>query len=416
MLTSWWAGLIAGVLLVYLLLRFNSLWIYRFDQALRNKRNALDPLYEWPHYYRLNNSGSLDTEVDWPGWDGWYFFLIPRGSAAKAQMIRASVMTGLYGLEGVDSYALLPTGVSSRNAIEYLMLISADEAIAHNSRDLSGCEIKKTSTLVHFYVPKSDLRMKICDLEVAIQVEGLQRPSGQHFSGRVRGKWPEYSFHFTSMQSCVDVDVRFQASDLVWWADLPGIFTYFSAFGEFSGTISRVHPDEKTGQSMPFRGRGAFEHGFARKPWNFDLMYKPVRAVQKIFRAYRPIRYHYESFVSDGLHGGWMHGRAFGIDFRNRGGFYWDEQYVPIQSVDVEYAEPEQAKFSPAPTRRTAVSFYRRWKVRAKTEYGVLEYVARRESPPPPVAPNMTYYHLTLDGFYRGREIQGSGYGEYLNI
>jgi hypothetical protein len=419
MLASWWTVLIVGLIFAYLLLRFNSLWIYGFDRALRNRRHALAPAYESPHYYRLKGSGSLNTEERWPGWDGWYFFVIPQGKYAGTRMLRASVMTGLYGLDGVDNYSLVPPGVSIRKAVEYLMLVSTEEATLPGPRHPSAEGAPKPNVLAHSYVSKTELKMKIRDLDVAIEGEAPSRYGGQPFSGHVSGKWPEYSLHFVGTQLGAVVDVRFQANDLVWWADLPGIFTYFSAFGEFRGTISFRDPDgaEKPGKLFPLNGKGAFEHGFARKPWNFDQLYKPIRAVQRIFTGYRPIRYHYESFVSsDGFHGGWMYARVFGIDFRNRGGIYWDEQYIPILGVEIEYADPEPSQLPRPLEDRAGVPFYRRWMVRARTRNGVLEYTARRESPPPPVATNMTYYHLTLDGFYRGRKIRGAGYGEYLNI
>ncbi|MEF8787622.1 MAG: hypothetical protein V5A84_01000, partial [Planctomycetota bacterium] len=77
--------------------------LYRFDRALTNDRDEVPPEYERPHYYELSD-GQVDTSVRWPGWDGWYFFMLPDDRSIPTRMIRGSLMTGLYGLQGIDNY------------------------------------------------------------------------------------------------------------------------------------------------------------------------------------------------------------------------------------------------------------------------------------------------------------------------
>jgi hypothetical protein len=411
---SWWLAGISALIVLYLLLRFNSLWVYRlFDRALRNERTSITPAYELPRYFRLDASGNANVEIRWPGWDGWYFVVIPREVSQSAKMIRGSVMTGLYGLNGVDNYSILPHRLSPFMAIEGLFLIPVEESSFGSNEGGRGQTTE--NYFWHDYDSKLHLEMRIHNLETSFNTPDAGGASGVSLGGTVTGKWPNYSLHFRGTGTNVEIEAefKFQGKDLVWWADIPGIFTYFASFGEFDGTMSVRTPGADRPASTRIQGAGAFEHGFARKPFNFDLLYSPVRIVQVFVPQFKPIRYHYELCVSNsGFHGGWMKAHGFGIDFRNRGGFYWNGEYVPIQSVKVEYSDPEYNKvFGPR-----GATFYRRWQVRAQTANGDLEYVACREWPAAPVASNITYFNHSFEGMYLGTPIQGSGYSEYLNI
>lgn len=410
---SWWLAGISALILLYLLLRFNSLWVYLlFDRALRNERTSITPAYELPRYFRLDASGNANTDVRWPGWDGWYFFVIPREASQSAKMIRGSVMTGLYGLNGVDNYSLLPHRLSPFMAVEGLFLIPVD--VPSSASVENGRGQTKENHFWHDYVSKPHLEMGIRNLETSFNTLSVGADEGS-LRGTVTGKWPNYSFRFRGAGANVDIETefKFQGKNLVWWADIPGIFTYFASFGEFDGTMSVRTPGADRTASTRIQGVGAFEHGFARKAFNFDLLYSPVRFIQLFVPQFRPICYHYELFVSNGgFSGGWMKARGFGIDFRNRGGFYWDGEYIPIQSVKVEYSDPEPNEVFGA----CGATFYRRWQVKATTANGELEYVSCREWPAAPVASNITYFNHSFEGTYRGTSIRGNGYGEYLNI
>jgi len=81
------------------------------DAGLRALRSVLKP------------DGAVDYEARWPGWDGWYFFVIPDQKDLPVKMIRGSLMTGLYGLEGIDNYDRLLLRMSERDAAEFLCLV-----------------------------------------------------------------------------------------------------------------------------------------------------------------------------------------------------------------------------------------------------------------------------------------------------
>ena len=141
-----------------------------------------------------------------------------------------------------------------------------------------------------------------------------------------------------------------------------------------------------------------------------------MRGIQALIPSFRPVRYHYEVLIGDGdLYGGWMRASGFGIDLRNRGGLHLNGEYIPIQSIAVEYLDPsENSSVTGSP--RPGTIFYRRWRVQARTAAGPLEYVATHDWPPAPVATNMTFYNHSFEGTFQGRKIRGKGYGEYLHI
>jgi len=403
--------LIVALIAGYLVVRFNGLWVYRlFDRALERPRSNLESRFELPRYFRVGPGGGADLEAKWPGWDGWYFFVAPEGNDIPVKMIRASIMTGLYGLDGIDDYSALPVGLSSSHAAEYLSMAPAV--------DQADGKIQRNNHLAHFYEPKQRLDLSLKELAVS-----MAAAAGNERCGAIQGKWPEYQFRFSDPTSGMECVLSYQGQDLVWWADIPGIFTYFAAFGRLMGKLTLragsagpANPPAPPAVAYPIEGMGAFEHGFARKPFNFDFAYLPVRLLQKIAPGFRPIRYHYQLLVGEGgLHGGFMYARGFGIEFRNRGGIYIDGQYCELKRVKVEYLESEPGQKA-AGSSRERLSFPKRWKVHASTEAGDLEFIAAREWPPAQVSSHMIYYNHSFEGTYLGKKIQGTGYGEYLNM
>ncbi len=392
----------------YLLLKANSLWIYRFfDRARRHNTGALPKNYEVPRYYTLKPTGEVDPSRRWSGWDGWYFFVLPDDRQIPIQMLRASLMTGLYGLEGIDTYGNLPRGFSAFDVLEYLILIPTAEA--------RGGEQKRANRFVQHYLPKAtSLTLQPQELEVA--VAGTSGPAaGAGPYGKIQGTWPDYQFQFSDPATGIRFDLTYHAENLIWWADLP-IFTYFAALGRFAGTITykgNAGPEA----IFDLHGRGAFEHGFARKPCNFDYLWLPIKWLQKLTLVLRPVRYHYELFIGDeSPQGGFMHVRAFGITWRNRGGLFLSGSYREIHNVEVEYLNDPEPDLMPMGAGVPPVKFYRSWKIRADTADGKLEYVGLREWPPARIASNMMYYNFSYAGTYRGESISGRGYGEYLHI
>ena len=407
------------IVLAILLFRFNGAWIYLWDRATRNGRDSLPREYEAPRYYVLKPDGSVDYQARWPGWDGWYFFLLPEDRNVPLKMARGSLMTGLYGLEGIDNYERLLLRLSTFEAAEFLSLLPT--AI----RTPGGVE--KRSNLSQHYLPKQfDLRMATGKLDIAMAGEDVSNETAFLQYGHISGSWPDYQFRFYNPEADARLDLTFRGENLVWWADVPGIFTYVACFGSFEGTVvynlGTEKPDPHAIPEKPetyaIRGRGAFEHGFARRMFSANRLFLPVRLLNYVAPSFRPIRYHYELLVGDeGHRGGFMQARCFGVNVRDRGGLYLDGQYVPIDGVKITYqSDPAPDTVAAHCPARPPVTFYRRWTVEARTAQGVFRYTGTREFPPAPVAPNMTYYHFSYEGEWKGAAIKGRGYGEYVHI
>ena len=399
---------LGALVLAYLLLKANSLWIYRcFDRARRHATGALPKNYEVPRYYSLSPSGDMDPSRRWPGWDGWYFFVIPADRQIPLKMARASLMTGLYGLDGIDTYAKLPRGASAFDVVEYLLLVPTEDA--------SGAERARTNRFCQHYLPKTTgLTMQLKELEVA--VAGQAGPGEEaELYGKIQGAWPDYQFRFSNPEIGIKFDLTYHGEHVIWWADLP-FFTYFAALGRFAGTLT-YSGDPGPEAVYDLAGRGGFEHGFARKPCNFDFFWLPIRWLQKLAPALRPVRYHYELFLGDGPHqGGFMRVRAFGINWRNRGGLFVNGFYQEIQNIEVQYLNQPEPDLIPLAPGVPPVKFYRSWRIKADTAEGRLEYVGVRDWPPARIASNMMYYNFSYTGTYQGERISGRGYGEYVHI
>jgi hypothetical protein len=351
-----------------------------YDRALRNRRDRIEPSYELPVY------AQRDLAAKWPGWDGWYVLMIPQGPGVPVNAIRISMMTGLYGLEGIDHYAELQ-GLSAFQVVEYLTMVQTDT----------------TSHLFRRYLPKqTDLAIRLDQLLVAVKDWG-----------EIGGEWPHYRVQMRDAQADIELALTYTGQHLIWWADLPHLFTYFAAFGDLQGTITLQ------GRQYAITGRGSFEHGFARKPFNYDALLRPLRALQQLFGG-TLIHYHYNVLIgADGFHGGMMLAQGLGIDFRNLGGIYLsDGRFVRLEAIAIEYVELEELDDQ---ARSAATPFPKRWIVRAKAEAGSLEYTAIRESPPALLATHMVYFDFRFTGRYRALgtpelAVSGHGYGEFVRM
>jgi hypothetical protein len=417
---SVYAIIIISLLLVYLLTRFNSIWVYRFfDRALVNDRSSLPQKYELPRYFKLDKRGEVDTGVRWPGWDGWYFFVVPEDKSIPVKMVRASIMTGLYGLEGIDNYDKLLLRLSTFEVVEHLTLIPTKGRI-------NGKE-QKQNHLSHNYLPKkTDLNMNHKNLDVSIT--GIRARSDEELElyGRITGAWPNYQFQFINPESNISLAFNYSGENIIWWADIPNFFTYFAAFGKLDGKIvykrgtskDDIHRLTDKEEAYSIKGAGCFEHGFARKPFDSDKFWLPIIWLETLFPSFKPIRYHYELFIGDDKHqGGFIHARGFGIDFRNRGGVYINGAYREIKSVKIKYLEHPNPDIVDAECLgEPSVKFYKEWKVEAVTDDGIFAYTGKREWPPALISSNMIYYNFSYEGTYNEKTIGGRGYGEYAHI
>jgi hypothetical protein len=406
----------AALAFLYAFFRWNRLWIGAIDRAGRNAVDRVSPEYEQPRYYREDEHGRLDFSRRWPGWDGWYFFLIPKESVLPAKMIRGSVMTGVYGLEGIDNYEKLSLRLSTFQVAEFLSLVPTEERV-------NGFSRKENNLSQHYFPRESALQMDRRSLNVTVSGARPERDEETQTYGHVSGAWPNYRFEFHNPEAEIEMDLAYKGRNLLWWADVPGVFTYFAAFGDLQGSIiyrrgSRCAVGNQLGQGeevYQVSGMGCFEHGFARKLFDFDPVFLPVRLAKRVLPGFRPIRYHYELFVDEGeLHGGFMVARGFGIDWRNRGGVFDNGAHRKIGSVKVTYhGDPDimlncsgESEF-PVPSR---------WTVTASLPGGKLEYTATREFSPSTIADNMTYYYFHYEGTCLNRPIRGRGYGEYVHL
>jgi len=409
--------LAAVVVALYLLARWNRTWVYRlFDRALENDRKNLPERYELPRYFTLDH-GKVDVAARWRGWDGWYFSMFPDEKTLPLRMIRGSLMTGLYGLDGIDNYAKLPLDLSTFGAAEYFTLAPTLERV--NGR------FERENFFSHHYLPKAAaLSLDHRTLDVSLSGRRVVPDETTERYGHISGRWPRYRFEIANPEADLKATLDYDGKDILWWADTP-FFTYFAAFGSFSGEVvykygtQRTDPYDMGGKPETYRvsGKGFFEHGFARKPFNFDKLFLPVQGVKAIAPSFKPIRYHYELFVGDdGHHGGFMKARGFGIDFRNHGGIYRDDVYRPIERIAVDYGEKPSEEVRNHCGERNPASFPKRWRVHAKTASGFFDYVAEREFPPALVATNLIYYTFNYEGSFEGKHVSGRGYGEYLNL
>jgi hypothetical protein len=351
-----------------------------YDRALWNRRDRVDSRYELPVYAQ----GDLATK--WPGWDGWYVLMVPREPEAPVTAIRVSIMTGLYGLEGIDHYAEL-RGLSAFEAVEYLVMVQTDT----------------TSGLFRRYLPKqTDLAIRRDQLLVVVKDWG-----------EIGGQWPHYRIQMNAPEADMALSLTYTGKHLIWWADFPHLFTYFAAFGDLQGTVTL------NGRDYTVTGLGSFEHGFARKPCNYDALLRPLRALQKLCRV-TLMHYHYNLLIGvDDFHGGMMLAQGVGIDFRNLGGIYLpDGHFVRLTKIEIEYVELEELdQQAPSP----AISLPKQWIVRASAESGSFEYTATRQSPPALIATHMMYGDFQFIGRYRAPGtadvvVSGRGYGEFVRM
>jgi hypothetical protein len=397
-----------GVLVLgYILLKANSLWIYRFfDRARFHDTMVLPRSYEVPRYYALKSSHEVDPSKRWPGWDGWYFFVIPSEQRVPLKMMRGSLMTGLYGLEGIDTYGKLPRGTSAFDVVEYLLLAPTEES--------TGGEENRKNRFFQGYLPKAtSLTMKPDKLEVVVAASGPGVDA--ELFGKIQGEWPHYQFQFRNPEAGIKLDLTYQGDKVIWWADLP-FFTYFATLGKFAGTVTYAGIPEAEA-IYALEGRGGFEHGFARKPGNFDFFWRPIKGLQRLNPSWRPVRYHYELFLGEErLQGGFMYVRAFGITWRDRGGLFVNGAYHELNNVEVEYLDEPEPDLMAMGAGIPPVKFYRSWKITADTAAGRLEYVGVREWPPARISSNMLYYNFSYTGSYLEERFSGRGYGEYLHI
>jgi len=404
------------VLAVFLAWRLAPVWLRWLDRAPGNDRALLPYSYEIPRYFVRGADGRVDTAARWPGWDSWTACAIPADPDLPPQMIRGSLMTGLYGLDGVDNYEKLMYRLSSYQAVEHLSFVPTAYALA-------GGGTLTLENLSQNYLPKpSDLRMADAGLDVAVLGSRAAEEEATEQYGRVQGAWPSYRFAFLNPESEIRVELEFEARGIVWWTDIHGVYTHYAAFGAYEASVEYArgaaiadpHRPMPNPERLRFQARGALEHISSAKPFGFDWLWLPMRLLGRRFPSLKPILYHHEVVIADGLEGGFVHARAFGVKLRNTGGFFAGDAYYPIHRVQAQCIESDPVDNCGG--RGALTPIWRKWDVRVATDSGELAYTATRTHPPAMTGSNTNQYHFHFKGTWCGAPLSGRGYGEYVRL
>ena len=372
-------GVIIGFVgLLLLAAVLSPLWTRALDHASSNSRDKLPYEYELPRYFVRSKKGGVNTSARWPGWDAWTVCALPDDPALPSQMIRGTLMTGVYGLDGIDNYERITYRLDSREAVENLCLVPTNYALPDGGT-------LTLDQLSQQYLPRRSA-LAMSDAELDVRIAGA----------RICGTWPSYRIELANPEAEMQAHLEFTGRRILWWADIPRYYTHFATFGDFQVTLADAGGADA---GKPFRARGTVEHVFARR------LPIPVRI---------PVLYHYEVLFGAALEGGFVHARAFGVDYRNGGGLYVNDGYQSIRRVRVHYLEFDRVDSCDGRGDPTRVPS--RWEVDASTDAGPLRYTASRTHPPAMTGPNSSQYHFAFEGTWNGSAINGRGYGEYVRI
>lgn len=410
-----WA-ILGLALALFLAPRLAALWIRWRDRAPANDRALLTYSDELPRYFTCDASGRVDTSARWPGWDAWIASVIPAEANLPPQLIRGTLMTGLYGLEGVDNYEKLLYRLSTYQAVEHLCLVPTTYSLPESA------PLVLTNLSQNYLAKETDLKLADAELDVTILGSRTGNLTTEEPYGHIEGTWPNYRISFLNPEAEIRVTLAYHGERIVWWTDLPGRYMHFSAFGTFDATVEYArgttiadpHRPVPNPRRLRFQARGTVEHIAAIEPFAFDWLWLPMRYLGRWFPSLKPILYHHEVIIADGLEGGFLHARAFGADFRNSGGLFDGGMYRQVKHVSVSYGASDSVDNCGGIGTLTPV--YGTWDVRATTDAGELAYAATRTHPPAMVAPNTNQYHFTFQGIWCGEPISGRGFGEYIHL
>jgi hypothetical protein len=408
---------ILGLVLALLLApRVAALWIRLRDRAPGNDRKLLPYNYELPRYFTRDAAGNVNTNARWPGWDAWTASAIPADAGLPPHLIRGTLMTGLYGLEGIDNYEQFLYRLSGCQAVEHLCLVPTTYELPE------GAPLVLGNLSQHYLTKATDLQMADAELDVTILGSRTGNLTTDEPFGHIEGTWPNYQLSFLNPEAEIRVALTYHGERILWWTDLPGRYTHFSAFGTFDVAIEYARGTNITDPYRPirnpgelrFQARGTVEHLSALEPFAYDWLWLPMRYLGRWFPSLKPILYHHEVVIAAGLEGGFLHARAFGVDFRNGGGLFAGNVYHPIKAVTVRYDASDPVDNCGGLGKPASV--YGTWDVRATTDAGELVYIATRTHPPAMVAPNTNQYHFTFQGNWCGAPVSGRGFGEYIHL
>ncbi len=395
------AALIAVVVVLWLL---SPVMVRLADRSPHNDRKLLASSYELPRFFVRSKKGGVDTTVRWPGWDAWTVCALPEEGNLPPHMIRGTLMTGLYGIEGADNYERLTYRLDSCEAVEHLCLVPTSYGLP------DGGTLVLDNLAQHYLPRATDLRMADAELDVRVLGARVRDQATDVAYGHIAGMWPNYHIHMLNPEAEIRVRMEYTGRRILWLTDIPGVYTHFATFGDFDvvatynrGTrISDVHLPLPNPETLKFRARGAVEHVSAA-----NALWLPIR-------LRHGLHYHYEVLFGDDLEGGFVHARAFGLQYRNGGGLYMGDSFHEITGVRVRSTESDPVDNCGGLGAFARVP--RRWQVEAKTDRGSLEYTASRTHPPAMTGSNTSQYHFEWEGTWGGQPVAGRGNGEYARL
>ncbi len=371
---------------VLVLLYFNLDRIVNiFDHSSKRDRWWVKPIYENPVYLRKGYNNR------WPGWDGWYALFVPEwkveANAKPFNIIRVSIMTGLYGVNGIDNYGRLKAASLKRSdAGEYLGMVQTEPMAYLDQKYINkNSEIKLVNDVLDVRVRNSSL---------------------------VTGKWPHYQVSVEKDEISLAVNLKYTAHNVAWWANIKSVFSYWAAFSNVEGTV------RFEGKRYDLKGFGSFEHGWNRFFFQFNGIVQFAHLFSKMFRV-RLVYYHYEILSIQNKFGAgtMLAGGPFGMNIRKRcETFFPNNESHAFDDTKINYLEykhilnPESNKEFNAP---------KKWEVFSSNEDGEFKYVAEASSPPSFIAANMIYFDFKCSGYYKSVDkesvpFEATGYGEYV--
>ena len=379
-------------IIIFLIITTLSIVYFNLDRIIKIFDNSLDrdrwwikPVYENPVYFDQSSNEC------WPGWDGWYILFVPKwqdkGNNKPFNIIRISIMTGLYGVNGVDNYNKLRKEMITRN--------EAGES-------LNMVQTGPKSYLDQQYVDKNfDMVLQNGVLDVKVKDRSM-----------VSGKWPHYYVNADNSNLGLKANLDCRADNVAWWANINGIFSYWSAFSNVKGSI------QFKGKKYDLEGFGSFEHGWCKFLFQFNGLVQFARIFTRLLKI-RLIYYHYEILnINDNFGAGTMlAGGPLGMNVRKRcETFFPNNISIVFDNTKIKYRKFKKIVNS---VSNKEFKVPEKWEVFSENGSGKFTYTAEAKSPPAFIAGKMIYFDFICNGYYESKfgeknSFDATGYGEYV--
>ncbi len=359
--------------------------VYFVDCSLERDRWWIKGPYENPVYIKDS------SRQKWTGWDGWYALFVPYWEDTESErpfnIIRISIMTGLYGVNGIDNYKGLKEELLTRNeAGEYLVMVQTES--------------------------KSSLSQKYLNKDNEISLANNFLDVTAHGYSQINGSWPNYQVTAIKDDINVDIKLNYHANNVAWWSNIKDVFTYWSAFSHVEGYV------QLNGKRYDVKGFGSFEHGWNRFFIQFNAAVQFLRTISRLMGT-RLIYYHYEILSIEDIFGAgtMLVGGPFGMNIRKRcETFFPKGENHRFTNTKIVYKEFRNL-LNPVNNRIFKVP--KRWEVFCSNGKSEFKYAAEASSPPAFIAGHMIYFDFVCSGYFKikGKNespFNARGYGEYV--